>query len=217
MTMQDSGSREQFDAGAVRDTATGKPRLELISPFFLDRTGEWLRLGAEKYEDRNWEKGMPFSRVTASMLRHCNQWLAGDDTEDHLAAVAVNAMFLMHYQEMIKRGRLGIKWCDMPDFSDKYKQADEWAKKTVKLMTGLRTHCSSCGRPHDEGMPGAQGKPGDPEIKRTCGTCSSAGKPSCIACWDFKNWTPPTERKGTTCRIAGYLSNPHKTGDTNAI
>jgi hypothetical protein len=35
--MQDSGKREAFESGAVRDTAEGKPRPDLISPFAAER------------------------------------------------------------------------------------------------------------------------------------------------------------------------------------
>ena len=115
--MHDSGKREQFSTGAVRDTADGKPRLVLISPFALRRRGEWLRLGAVKYAPRNWELGMGFSRVVDSLERHVQAFKAGETDEDHLAAVMCNAMFLIHYQTMIERGALPAELNDMPDYA----------------------------------------------------------------------------------------------------
>ena len=115
--MHDSGERQEFATGAVRDTADNKPRLELISPFAEERLGDWLRLGAEKYENRNWEKGMPFGRVVASIKRHVMEYQQGDRTEDHLAAVMCNAMFLIHYEEMIGRGTLPKELDDLPSWS----------------------------------------------------------------------------------------------------
>jgi hypothetical protein len=114
--MHDSGDRQQFDTGAVRDTATDKPRIDLISPFAKRRLGEWLRKGAAKYAERNWEKGMPISRVLASLERHLTAYEAGDSSEDHMAAVMCNAMFILHYEEMIERGNLPAELNDRPDY-----------------------------------------------------------------------------------------------------
>ena len=114
--MHDSGSRQAFDTGSVRDTADGKPRIDLISPFALQRLGEWLRLGAIKYSEHNWAKGQPYSRVTASMCRHVVAWMAGEWDEDHLAAVMCNAMFLMHYQHQIEADALPAALDDMPTY-----------------------------------------------------------------------------------------------------
>ena len=47
--MQDNGQRRTFDTGSVRDTITNKPAMELVSPFALERLGQWFRKGAEKY------------------------------------------------------------------------------------------------------------------------------------------------------------------------
>lgn len=117
--MEDSGKRHEFDTGAVRDTAEGKPRPDLISPFAQWRKGEWLRLGAQKYAERNWEKGMLFSRCVASIFRHLLEYMMGKDNEDHLAAIAVNAEFLMHYEHEIKAFRLPCTLDDMPHYETK--------------------------------------------------------------------------------------------------
>lgn len=114
--MHDSGKRQSFTTGAVRDSADNKPALELISPFSLERLGEWLRLGAQKYRSRNWESGMPISRVVASLERHIQAFKKGDESEDHLAAVMCNAMFILHYEEMIKIGKLPKELDDMPKY-----------------------------------------------------------------------------------------------------
>lgn len=103
--VKDSGKRESFNTGAVRDTADDKPRPDLVSPFFLMRLGEHLRKGAVKYSEHNWEKGIPSSRCLASAHRHLAQFEMGDTDEDHLAAVAFNIMAIIHNQEVAKRGR----------------------------------------------------------------------------------------------------------------
>ena len=115
--MQDSGKRETFESGAVRDTAEGKSRPDLISPFATERLGEWLRKGAEKYAPRNWEKGLPVSRSVASLCRHLMKYQQGCTDEDHIAAILCNAMFIAHTEEMCKRGMLSMSLLDMPDYS----------------------------------------------------------------------------------------------------
>ena len=114
--MADSGKREQFSTGAVRDTADGKARPDLISPFAMERLGEWLRLGAEKYAPRNWERGIPLSRSTASLYRHLLKFQQGKQDEDHIAAVMCNAMMIAHTEEMVKCGVLPKELLDMPDY-----------------------------------------------------------------------------------------------------
>jgi hypothetical protein len=96
---KDSGQRQEFDTGAKRDTQTGKPRYDLIPLTGLKRIAELYTRGAEKYDDNNWKKGIPYSRCYASAFRHLIQWAEGDQSEDHAAAVAWNMLALMHYQE----------------------------------------------------------------------------------------------------------------------
>lgn len=117
--MHDSGKRQKFESGAVRDSADGKPRPDLQSPYAQERIGHWLRLGAEKYAERNWEAGMNFSRCVASIERHLMAFKMGKRDEDHLAAIAVNAQFLIHFEEMIKMGLLPDSLDDMPGY-DRY-------------------------------------------------------------------------------------------------
>lgn len=114
--MHDSGKRQSFKTGAVRDTSEGKPRVDLISPFAEERLGKWLALGASKYSPRNWEKGMPLGRMLESLCRHVVKYKQGDTSEDHLAAIACNAMFLMHGEEMISRGVWPVELDDLPDY-----------------------------------------------------------------------------------------------------
>jgi hypothetical protein len=114
--MQDSGERREFSTGAVRDAANDKPRPDLISPYADAREGAWLALGAKKYSPRNWEKGMPLSVCVASLRRHLMKYTMGCTDEDHLAAIRCNASFLLHYEEMIKRGKLPKELDDLPKY-----------------------------------------------------------------------------------------------------
>lgn len=126
MMLQDSGERTQFESGAMRDPGgEDKPRLELISPFFLKRLGVHLANGAKKYTDRNWEKGIPMDRCVAGALRHLNQYRAGEDDEDHLVAAAFGVMCLIHFEEMILRGILPESLNDLPRYTGDGNQTPE--------------------------------------------------------------------------------------------
>ena len=108
--MHDSGERQNFETGAVRDTTIGKGRFDLLSPEVLFRVTKWLELGANKYHDRNWEKGMNISRCFDSAMRHLVKYLDGWDDEDHLAAVVTNVMFIMHFEKNMPEMQDLPKW-----------------------------------------------------------------------------------------------------------
>lgn len=101
-TTKDSGKHEEFDSGMRRDTQEGKARYDLLFPKdvpysaqFLTRVGELLARGAEKYSERNWEQAegmVEMERFKASAMRHLAQWMAGEDDEDHAAAVVFNLL-----------------------------------------------------------------------------------------------------------------------------
>ena len=98
--VKDSGSREAFGTGAVRDTAEDKPRPDLISPFVLERVGNHMRKGAQKYSAWNWAKGIPSSRFYESLMRHLMKYAQGLRDEDHLSAAMFNLMGLIHNEEL---------------------------------------------------------------------------------------------------------------------
>jgi len=117
--MTDSGKREQFNTGAVRDGAEDKIRPDLISPYANAREGAWLAKGARKYSARNWEQGMPISRCIASLERHLLAYKQGQCNEDHMAAIRTNSGFILHYEEMIRMGILSEDLDDMPKYEQK--------------------------------------------------------------------------------------------------
>lgn len=115
--MKDTGKRKEYATGAVREDDPQKIRPDLISPIAMTRLAGWLAVGARKYTDRNWEKGIPLSRTFASLYRHVIQIHSGDTSEDHEAAVMCNAMMMMHTREMISRGKLPKELDDMPRYA----------------------------------------------------------------------------------------------------
>jgi hypothetical protein len=150
--MNDSGTRRNFNTGAVRDAEDNKPMLELASPFVELRVGLWRKQGAEKYSPRNWEKGMPLSVYLGSAMRHLAKFRAGMDDEDHLSAVIWNFESLMHTQICIEKGWLPEELNDLPDYEkhgenylDRLKEIDGVAEtpvedyKEVRGCTGSRS------------------------------------------------------------------------------
>jgi len=115
----DSGERRGFKSGAVRDVASGKGRYDLVSPIMIDRLAGLLERGAVKYNDRNWEKGMPLSVYMDSGMRHLYKFLEGNRDEDHLVAAIWNLTALLHVEEMCKRKLLPKELCDLPNYTKK--------------------------------------------------------------------------------------------------
>jgi 5'(3')-deoxyribonucleotidase len=88
---------------------TGKTRYDLIPAFAQEQYARVLSKGAEKYADRNWEKGMPWSKVAASLERHLYAFKRGEDYDPetgllHMAHVMCNAAFLTEYYKIFPKG-----------------------------------------------------------------------------------------------------------------
>lgn len=68
-----------------------------------------LTSGAKKYAERNWEKGMAWSKVISSLKRHLAAIEAGEDRDQesgelHAAHLACNAHFLTAYYKIYPQG-----------------------------------------------------------------------------------------------------------------
>ena len=104
--VKDSGARQSFESGMVRDTTTDKVDYSLVfdGPM-LDRWAVHLTKGAVKYSSRNWLKANgqeELDRFKASAARHFFQWMRGDVDEDHAAAVFFNLNGHAYVQERMK-------------------------------------------------------------------------------------------------------------------
>ena len=81
----------------------GKLRMELIPSEMLEELAKVLTFGANKYADRNWEKGMDWGRVYGALLRHLTAWWGGQDKdpetgESHLSHALCCLTFLSTYE-----------------------------------------------------------------------------------------------------------------------
>lgn len=131
--IKDSGEREVFESGAVRDMQEGKGRCDLLPLDVLGkmyhmeflsqmdgyvRTGDlaYLRTaleeirsgeeisasamilelakhyeeGAKKYNERNWEKGIPLHSFVDSAVRHYLKLWSQEEDENHFIACVWN-------------------------------------------------------------------------------------------------------------------------------
>jgi len=91
-------------------------RYDLIPVEPLAEVARHYGAGAAKYDDRNWERGYPWSNSYAAMMRHANAFWSGEEMDPemgtaHLAAVVFHAFTLMQFAKYHRsyddRSRLG--------------------------------------------------------------------------------------------------------------
>ena len=91
---KDSGNRQEFSTGMVRDTSTNKIRYDLVYMPMFKRWAELMTRGAVKYSANNWKKAATqeeLNRFKESAFRHFMTWFLDEDrSEDHGAAVFFN-------------------------------------------------------------------------------------------------------------------------------
>ncbi|KKL05795.1 hypothetical protein LCGC14_2602440 [marine sediment metagenome] len=112
--VKDSGKRQSFKTGSVRDLSDGKGRYDLLPTRALRRLAEHYENGAKKYGDRNWEKGQPLSRMLDSAMRHLFKALEGQKDEDHFTACAWNVLGIIEIQERIEANLLPKELDNLP-------------------------------------------------------------------------------------------------------
>ena len=120
--VKDSGKEQSFGTGAVRDVQTGKGRFDLLPPYALLRLAQHFENGANRYQERNWEKGIPCSRYLNSAFRHRVKIMMGLEDEDHERACVWN---LVCFIETKLRADLGILPQELNDLPTIYKDFSE--------------------------------------------------------------------------------------------
>lgn len=94
--------------GGVKDDEN-KLRFDLIPTFPMRKIAEVFTYGIKKYDERNWEKGMKWSRPIAALERHLNAFKSGEDHDPeskllHMAHIATNAIFLLEFYNSYPQG-----------------------------------------------------------------------------------------------------------------
>ena len=66
-----------------------KVRLDLLPVQPIIEIGKVLTYGAKKYSERNWEKGLAWSRCYAASLRHLLAWQSGETNDPKQASITL--------------------------------------------------------------------------------------------------------------------------------
>lgn len=103
--LHDGGKRQTFTTGAKREPNENRGRWDLIPLEPMYRLAKHYESGAKKYDERNWEKGLPLITYLNSMARHLFKLTNGSNEEDHAAAIAWNAFGFMHTLDGIEKGK----------------------------------------------------------------------------------------------------------------
>jgi uncharacterized HAD superfamily protein len=101
----------------------GKNKLSLVPTSLIEGVGQVMTFGASKYEPRNWEKGMSWSKVIDSLDRHILAFKSGEDYDKesnllHLNHAACNIAFLIEFYKT------------HPELDDR----QQWFKKPFKKV-----------------------------------------------------------------------------------
>lgn len=83
----------------------GKLRYDLFPPHALATLVQVYTMGAKKYDDFNWARGMRWGRVFAAAMRHAWAWARGEDLDPesglpHLAHAAWSLITLLEFGRM---------------------------------------------------------------------------------------------------------------------
>lgn len=85
-----------------------------LPPLALIEVSRVFEAGAVKYEERNWEKGIPLSRYLDSGIRHFYRHLNSEMHEPHLAMACWNFLCMYDTILRIKEGVLPESLNDLP-------------------------------------------------------------------------------------------------------
>ena len=92
------------DPSDGRKDDSSKLRYDLIPPYALEALAHVYTLGADKYGEDNYMKGLNWRRVGGALMRHWEAWRKGErldrkDGQLHLASVAWCAFTLMVFED----------------------------------------------------------------------------------------------------------------------
>ena len=98
--ISDSGHRTEFATGAVRDMHAGKGRMDLLPWAAIMEISIHCERGADKYGERNIDKGVPMHSLLDSALRHLAKYMEGAKDEPHLVAAVWNLLWAVQFEKV---------------------------------------------------------------------------------------------------------------------
>ncbi len=120
MIKKEKGKKREFSTGAKRQAAVGKGLPSLFPGDAYIDISKHFEHGAEHYDARNWEKGLPLASIIDSLERHIAAEKMGLTDESHARALAWNAVVYLAIKLRIENGILPKELDDMP----KYKKVE---------------------------------------------------------------------------------------------
>lgn len=100
-----------------------KPDFSLLPEDALWKLAEHYTKGAKKYEARNWEKGIAYSRLYSASRRHMVAWFLGEEADEegfaHLPAAIFGLLNILAFE---LRG-MGPEFDDRPTIESDYKRS----------------------------------------------------------------------------------------------
>lgn len=98
----------KVDGGGERKNA-GKLPMHLVPVSAIRSIAEVLRFGANKYAERNWERGFNFSIPYACAMRHLTAWWEGENNDqesqlNHLKHALTNIAMIIEFLETYPEG-----------------------------------------------------------------------------------------------------------------
>ena len=89
-----------YEGGSFRDRPKGKGIYHCMPSNALRRLSQRYEYGHIKYGDSAaYKDGLPVSDCLDSIFRHLVSYMDGDNSEDHLAAIAWGCFAIMYYEE----------------------------------------------------------------------------------------------------------------------
>jgi len=127
--IKDSGTRQEFGTGAVRDAQIGKGRYDMVPMATLAALAQHYEKGCLKYGENNWQKGIPIGRFLDSAMRHLSKAMAGMNDENHLISALWN--IFSAYETILRiqldqlPGELNKTGIELPDPWDRKEEVVE--------------------------------------------------------------------------------------------
>ena len=114
---------------------TGKLKWSLVSWKALAPMVRVLEMGAKKYDDHNWKKGLKYTEVCESLQRHLNSFIEGEDDDPeskltHVGHILCNAMFLSYM--FLFRKDMDDRYIDDPSPEECEIHSTDWEGKCFK-------------------------------------------------------------------------------------
>lgn len=99
----DKSNSQESSTGSLRYNK-GKLPMHLVPPEAEEAMAAVLEYGANKYAERNWERGANYSVPYSSLKRHLNAFWKGEDKDSesglpHTYHILMNAAMLVYYEK----------------------------------------------------------------------------------------------------------------------